>query len=55
MNLLSFMKKKEEKGKVDKKTTKVERFDTEINPIVSKKPKAPHRNPQEQSDKGEKT
>jgi len=45
MNLLSFMKKKEEKEKVDEKTkgekkiVKMVRLDTETNPIAGKKSK----------------
>lgn len=36
MNLLSFMKNKDDKTKCEKKSTKVVRLDTETGPILSK-------------------
>lgn len=55
MNLLSFMKNKDDKGKSEKKATKVVRLDTETGPILNKKTKPNVRPSKEESMKSDKT
>jgi protein tyrosine phosphatase (PTP) superfamily phosphohydrolase (DUF442 family) len=54
MNLLSFMKRKEEKDKVEKNTHKIVRLDTETHPMVNKRPKTEKRGQPDMSKKKEK-
>jgi hypothetical protein len=55
MNLLSFMKNKEDKNKGEKKTTKLVRLDTEAGTMLNKKPKGNVRASKEESVRNDKT
>jgi len=43
MNLLSFMKRKEDKDKGEKNMAKIVRLDTEAHPMLNKRPKTEKR------------